>query len=139
KISEGEETTRIEISGVIVGARRIRFSHPAIREMEQLIEVIQGAISINPPFEKTRGRVFVKSEPGASIYLDGAHQGAVTEIGVSEPIYIVPGQHTIRVEKQGFAPSETSRLFDQSDLLIELKLVRKTGRTQSRASGEAER
>jgi hypothetical protein len=139
KISEGEEATRIEVSGVPVGARRIVFSHPAIREVEQRIEVIEGTININPPFEKTKGRVFVRSQPGASVYLDGALQGAVTEIGVSEPIYINPGKHTIRVEKQGFVAAETSRLFDQSDLLIELKLTEKTGRMQSRASGEAER
>ncbi len=135
KISEGEEKTRIRISGIPVGAHRIRFSHPAMREIEQSIDVISGATSINPAFEKTKGRLFVKSEPGASIFVDGALQGAVTEIGVSEAIYLAPGRHRIRVEKQGYTASEMDRLFDQSDLLIELKLTKKAGRAQGRASG----
>lgn len=138
KVSEGEEKTRIEIVGIPVGVRKIRFSHPAIREMEQSIDVISGAININPPFEKTKGRLFVKSEPGASIFVDGKHQAAVTEIGVSDVIYLAPGQHKIRVEKQGYTASETDRLFDQSDLLIELKLTKKTGRAHSRASGASQ-
>ncbi len=135
KISEGEEKTRIEITGIPVGARKIRFSHPAIKGMEQSIDVISGAININPPFEKIKGRLFVKSEPGASIFVDGALQGAVTEIGVSDVIYLTPGQHTIRVEKQGYTASEIDRLFDQSDLLIELKLTKKTGRAPVCAAG----
>lgn len=97
----------IELWDVPKGSHTLRFIHPSIKEQRAEVEVAPGArIQINPVLEVFYVKLTIKSVPGASIFIDGRHQGKIGPGGRSEILNLVAGRHRVRIEKQGYAPSE---------------------------------
>jgi hypothetical protein len=116
---------KIELEDVHPGRHTLRFTHQTIKELEIDVEVLPGAIKyLHPVFEKILARLIVRSEPGADIFIDDKHEGAIAEGGKSQVIFVEPGQRAIRVVKEGFAPAQQIKIIVLGDNEVEVKLTR---------------
>jgi len=122
-----KEENRIDIDNIPIGAHTLHIAAPSIIDYERkAIQVKGGSVTpVTPRFVTAVARLTVKTEPGANVYMDGAPQGktpATGQLTFSEK----PGRHTIRVEKDGFQPSEQARNFGPGESTLEVKLTRVT-------------
>jgi hypothetical protein len=116
--------TQVRLDNIAYGNHRLHFSHASIKDLDLMVEVAAASISINPAFEVIAGKLIIRSEPGADIYIDGKREGKVAESG-EIALYAAPGQRTIKAQKDGYLTSEYNGLVGLETVVINLKLARK--------------
>jgi hypothetical protein len=92
-----------EATAVAEGSHRIRVAAPGYQPRSTTVSVEAGQRrSVSLPLSRERGSLRVTSSPsGAVVFVDGKRVGQTT-LETQQPV----GEHTIRIEKEGFAPIE---------------------------------
>jgi hypothetical protein len=128
KVSIKREEKQILFENVAEGSHTLSIAVPGFVLWErEKVEVEGGARTlITPTLKPAVINFVVKSEPGATIFIDGNNEGRVQENGalkVSTPYN--PGSHTIRAEiEDKFEPNEVRGNFEVGEQMVEVKLTR---------------
>jgi hypothetical protein len=110
-----------------------------IRVVEEQVTVLENTLL------EERGLVEVNSNPaGASVTVDGNAPGADGNAVTPFSVYVAPGSHTLKVEKDGFQPSEIalaikpgvreSRTLQLAEKRVEGRLLVATGAPDANVS-----
>ena len=128
KLNLMAEKNQIEINDVPVGTHTLSITHPNIVDWQTQVKVEGGSTTfLTIKFQLALVNLVVKSEPGATIYVDEISKGRVTEKGEIRIPDLKPGQHIIRAEKDGYEPGNRTLTLKASDAaagdtLVEMKL-----------------
>jgi hypothetical protein len=128
KVRMKKEENQIEFDNVAEGFHTLSITHPSIAPYRRdKLEVRGGSITLLTPVLKPAVVNFVvRSEPGATIFIDGNNVGRVQENGVLKVSNdYKPGSHTIRAEMEDkFEPNEISGNFETGERPVEVALTR---------------
>ncbi|MCI0485944.1 MAG: carboxypeptidase regulatory-like domain-containing protein [Blastocatellia bacterium] len=124
KVNVMAEKNQIEINDIPVGSHTLSITHPDIVDWQTEIKVEGGSTTyLTIKFQPALVNLVVKSEPGATVYVDESPKGRVTENGEVRIPDIKLGQHTIRAEKDGYESEKRTLTLKASDALAGDKLV----------------
>ena len=117
---------QIQINDISVGPHTLRITHPSITPYEEKVEVQGGIpVPVTPMYREANVTFLVKSEPGATIFIDDNLEGRIGERGelrIAEKYK--PGRHTIRAEKESFEPEQKSADYGVGEAVVDVKLNR---------------
>ncbi|HXG64728.1 MAG TPA: hypothetical protein VNO70_06445, partial [Blastocatellia bacterium] len=115
----------LEIDDVPAGERTLKITHPSIADYEGTLTVQGGAeTTVSPRPTWAIVNLTIKSEPGASVYVDNDFKGRVNEKGELMISALPPGERRIRAEKADFERLEQPKSFAPGDHTLTLPLKR---------------
>ena len=128
KVNIKKEEKQIELENVAEGYHTLSITVPNHVEWErEKVKVEGGARSIiTPSLQPAVVKFIVKSEAGATIFIDGNNVGRTQENGVLKVSNdYKPGPHTIRAEVEDrFEPNQVSGDFETGERSVEVALTR---------------
>ena len=93
----------VEIEDVLQGKHVLRITHPTILPYEKEIEVQASSSTIvMPRFMAATSELFIKSNPGVAVYVDGQLLGNTSSDGRLKISALRAGEHDLKLWKEGY-------------------------------------